>query len=359
VDIIARDEWGADHGDGFGWAPTPAEGVWLHHTVTVAPDLEPPFDDDAAAVRTLEHIGESRFGGGISYTFVVTPVGLAFEGHSVDRRGAHTKGFNTSHRAIAWVGNYHANRPSDAMVEATAQLLVHGKREGWWKYARLTGGHRDAPGAATTCPGDHADAEIATVNRRAAELEAGASPAPLSAGVKVTVRPPAKTRDSQLLSGGDHGPAVSRWQRKLVADDPDALPRYGTDGDFGDETDAATRAFQASAGIAVDGVVGPNTRTAMAKALAPPAFTFDHRQTIRHGDGGDGGDGADAVREWQRALRRWDADALPRYGTDGDFGAETARWTARAMVDLGLVSVPPARPIVGRRTRAAMAARLS
>jgi len=166
--IIPRAAWGARHGRGFGPAPVPAQEVWLHHSVTVAPDLVPPYDDDDRAIRTIEDIGEERFGGGIPYTFLVTPAGRVYEGHGVDRRGAHTKGRNTVGRAVCLVGDYETQRPSEAQVDAVAALLVHGKAEGWWRDARLAGGHRDAPGAATACPGHHAYAQIEEINRRAA-----------------------------------------------------------------------------------------------------------------------------------------------------------------------------------------------
>lgn len=170
--IIGRGEWGARYPDGFADAPLPAEGVYLHHTVTVAPDLAPPFTDDDAAVRTLERIGQERFGGGISYTFAITPVGRVYEGHSVWRRGAHTKGLNTTHRAIALIGDYTRTAPTPQMVESCAALLVHGRRAGWWIRPRLEGGHRDAPGASTSCPGDAGHAAIAKINQRAAVLAA-------------------------------------------------------------------------------------------------------------------------------------------------------------------------------------------
>lgn len=166
--IIPRGEWGAVHDDGAGPAPLPAAEVWLHHSVTVAPDLVPPFTDDYAAVRTLERIGEQRFGRGISYTFPITPAGLIFQGHSVDRRGAHTAGHNTVGRAICFVGNYEVNKPTEAQLDSAAWLLVHGWLSGWWRPVALTGGHRDVKG--TTCPGRHAYAAIPEINRRAKAL---------------------------------------------------------------------------------------------------------------------------------------------------------------------------------------------
>lgn len=173
--IIPRAEWGARHPNGAGNASLPAGGVWLHHSVTIAPDVVPPFDDDFAAVRTLERIGQDRFGRGISYTFVVTPAGLIFEGHSVDRIGAHTAGRNAVDRAICLVGNYETDVPTEQQVDAAAWLLAHGFLAGWWRAAPLLGGHRDVKG--TACPGRHAYAAIPAINRQAKAYVDGLVPA--------------------------------------------------------------------------------------------------------------------------------------------------------------------------------------
>lgn len=173
--IIPRSEWGARYARGFGPAPLPASEVWLHHSVTAAPDVVPPFDDDDAAVRLLESIGQQRFGGGISYTFAITPSGRVYEGHGVDRRGAHTGGRNSISRAICLIGNYDVTQPTAVQLDAVVALLQQGQDQGWWRSARLSGGHRDAPGASTSCPGRFAEAAISTINNRAiqeAELNA-------------------------------------------------------------------------------------------------------------------------------------------------------------------------------------------
>lgn len=166
--IIPRAKWGAVHDDGAGPAPLPALGVRLHHSVTIAPDLIPPFDDDYAAIRTLERIGESRFGRGISYTFPITPAGLIFQGHSVDRLGSHTQGRNSTERAICFVGNYETTHPTEAQLDAAAWLLVHGWLSGWWVATALAGGHRDLK--QTACPGQHAYDAMPEIDRRAKAL---------------------------------------------------------------------------------------------------------------------------------------------------------------------------------------------
>jgi hypothetical protein len=141
---------------------------------------------DTLAVRQLETIGEGRFHGGISYTFAVCPSGRVFEGHGIDRRGAHTGGDNTYSRAIVLIGNYDVARPSTSMLESVAELLVEGVLRGWWGSPTLTGGHRDAPNASTACPGRNAYATIPGINLAAGRLYAARLARPQPEGPDLT-----------------------------------------------------------------------------------------------------------------------------------------------------------------------------
>lgn len=62
----------------------------------------------------------------------------------------------------------------------------------------------------------------------------------------------------QLLTPHATGSDVLTWQRQLNTHSA-VTPKIATDGDFGPGTAAATRQFQASAKLTVDGVVGPIT----------------------------------------------------------------------------------------------------
>ena len=62
----------------------------------------------------------------------------------------------------------------------------------------------------------------------------------------------------RVLRKGDEGADVKELQTKLLALKYE-LPKYGADGDFGSETEAAVKAFQKAHGLEQDGIVGPNT----------------------------------------------------------------------------------------------------
>lgn len=163
--IIRRPEWGARFPNGFGPRTVGNLDVYVHHSVTIAPNLLPPFDDDYKAVRLLEEIGQKRFMRGISYQFPITPVGLVFEGVGVGRVGSAIAKLNTPTANIVWVGNYDRDRPPRPMLEATDWLLHHGVEQGWWRRPVVKGGHQDAPGAATACPGRFAESLLGALNR--------------------------------------------------------------------------------------------------------------------------------------------------------------------------------------------------
>lgn len=62
-----------------------------------------------------------------------------------------------------------------------------------------------------------------------------------------------------VIRKGDKGTAVRNLQKKLL-ELGYKLPKYGADGDFGSETEAAVKAFQKDWGLTQDGIVGPETQ---------------------------------------------------------------------------------------------------
>src|SRR5690348_936479 len=111
------------------------------------------------------------------------------------------------------------------------------------------------------------------------------------------------------LQQGSTGDDVRRLQRILVM--IKELDYTGIDGDFGPNTKAAVESFQQGEGLAVDGIVGPNTWGAL------PADP--HTPLLQRG-----ATGAD-VRRLQTGLHAYagggqGADPGP---IDGDFGPRT------------------------------------
>jgi hypothetical protein len=49
-------------------------------------------------------------------------------------------------------------------MRSIVELARHGHSEGWWREG-FTGGHRDASGASTSCPGRNLHSQISTLNQ--------------------------------------------------------------------------------------------------------------------------------------------------------------------------------------------------
>lgn len=73
--------------------------------------------------------------------------------------------------------------------------------------------------------------------------------------------------DDRLLKNGCEGEDVKQLQTALIRLGYDC-GRWGADGDFGDATELALKAFQRDSGLDADGICGPKTRAALDKALA-------------------------------------------------------------------------------------------
>lgn len=106
-------------------------------------------------------------------------------------------------------------------------------------------------------------------------LVSGATNQPQIGGTQVTApsKPVASTpapakpsTNSSTLRKGSKGKDVKALQDQLLSLGY-KLPRFGADSDFGDETDAAVRAFQRDQGISVDGIAGPQTFSKLATAF--------------------------------------------------------------------------------------------
>jgi LysM repeat protein len=151
--IVTRKQWGAVAPSHRSTIATPTPSRHLHHS--------PGSGADESKILNIPrfHMApppEGRGWADIAYSVLVdddVPDVDVFEGRGAGVAGGHTKGQNTVSHAICVVGDFTARAPHDATLAKIAELVAHGHRLGWWPL-EFTGGHRDAPGAATTCPGD-------------------------------------------------------------------------------------------------------------------------------------------------------------------------------------------------------------
>lgn len=154
-----------------------------------------------------------------------------------------------------------------------------------------------------------------------------------------------------LIARGSRGQDVAQWQGKLndwLQVNRPERGRLAVDGAFGARTEAASRLFQESQGITVDGLVGPETRAAL---LSAPSLAksrpADERPLLSRGDRGP------AVERWQDHLNDWlqvERTEQGRLATDGVFGPNTEQATRDFQRGQGIA----VDGIVGPETRAAL-----
>lgn len=163
----------------------------------------------------------------------------------------------------------------------------------------------------------------------------------------VTTKPTAPA--SNLIRKGDKGAKVKALQKRLIALGY-ALPKYGADGSFGAETDAAVRKFQRDHGLAVDGIVGPNTQKALdhAKAPAKPKASASLPTGILRQ--GAKGPSVKAVQKALASVYFYPDKGAKNNGIDGIYGPKTADAVRRFQSMHGLAQ----DGVYGPKTRAAL-----
>lgn len=177
---------------------------------------------------------------GIGYHYFISKDGEIFRGRPEDTVGAHVTGHNSKSIGICFEGDYTTEAMPKAQLEAGKELVTYLKNK--YKITKVKG-HRDL--MATSCPGvKFPFFEIANAKQSVAE-------------------------ENLVLS----------FQKAATADGF-KFPKYGCDGDYGDETKSVmqqcvvkrrlvykykncTKLVQRLLGIKQDGLAGKDTETAI------------------------------------------------------------------------------------------------
>lgn len=114
----------------------------------------------------------------IAYSFLVDDDGTVYEGRGYGIAGGHTQGDNSTSHAICLLGNFDNRPPTRAALEAAGALAGAGALRGAW--TTITGGHRDAPGAQTACPGRYLYAQLGALRAIATDTTPGDDHVPLT-----------------------------------------------------------------------------------------------------------------------------------------------------------------------------------
>jgi hypothetical protein len=227
VKLVTRQEWGARPARSRTIA-LPVRELWLHHSASP--------DTGERAVRAIQRFHQVNRGwADIGYNFLYSPAERKFyEGRGAGVLGAHTRGHNLTSHGLCVLGNYDRAGFTDSMLEDLQAFLRWHKQYG---PDRFTGGHQDAQGANTACPGRNLQNNLRAINGL----------------VAVPQNQPAVRRP--LIRMWDRGEHVKYLQAQLNL----RGARLKIDGNYGPLTQHAVTQFQRANGLTPDGIVGPKT----------------------------------------------------------------------------------------------------
>lgn len=258
VTIIPRSDWGAR-------PPTGAYSPWngSHHGLVVhyvggAGSIG--LADHARCperVRGIQSYEQSKGYVDIAYNLVLCPHGSIYEGRGLAKAGAaNGPSTNSTMPSVCYLANV-----DDHLTEPAKVALRLLRAEFPPEFL----GHREVN--ATSCPGNSIFAWV--VSERA--LPAAAALPPVSAtsppptGLYAALRELGHTfAAGATLRRGHTGYQVQCLQLALIAG---FGQRILADGDFGPATESAVKNAQRYFGLAVDGIVGPQTRGLIAAVL--------------------------------------------------------------------------------------------
>jgi len=225
LQIVSRAGWNARAPRARVSMATPSSELWLHHSAG--------SESGAEGVRAIQRSHMDHNGwSDVAYSFLVDRnSATVYEGRGAGVRGGHTFGHNSVSHGICVMGNFETSVPSGTLIARLAELVRFGAGRGWWA-PQFSGGHRDV--RSTACPGGNLYPRISEINRLAISND---------------------MEDPMSLKPGDAGEAVRKFQTALLGWNGRALPQFGADGDYGEETETWVRTFQSSQDLVTTGIV--------------------------------------------------------------------------------------------------------
>ena len=163
------------------------------------------------------------------------------------------------------------------------------------------------------------------------------------ASAEMPAKPTGYPEPTRNIANYTEGDDVKWVQEKLKAMGY-SLGSYDIDGKFGNTCEAAVKQLQRDYGLAVDGIVGPDTRKALKGQISKASNPY--RKPTQNIYLGDWGDGIKWV-QWHLQRKGYNIGAS---GIDGQYGSGTQEAVKQFQRDHGLT----ADGIVGEKTREAL-----
>lgn len=206
---------------------------------------------------TVEQLNEVMINDGFSmigYNYYIRKDGTVWEGRPVDAIGANCYGQNASSIGLSFEGNFMTDVMSDAQFNTGVELCKYLMQQ--YKNIKEIGPHKKYYN--TDCPGKNFPIDKMIIAASASGV----------ANIALTSQPAPQVQDVNLnlIKLWDSGSVVKDIQEKFIKLGYKLIG--GADGIFGQSTFDAVQHFQASKGLTVDGIVGPNTIAALNATIA-------------------------------------------------------------------------------------------
>lgn len=185
--VKPRSDWGARATQCTSLNTTKTK-ISVHHTVTPS-DQGGSLATFASRIRGIQAFHMDGNGWcDIGYTFMVTIDGTTWEAREAKYLGTHVANNNTNNVGVSFIGCFHTSQCGSMPPNAPPQAMIDGGGALIGKIAQRYGidvststviGHRDNPGATTSCPGDNLHDDLPALRSIA---ENGAATAPPTTG---------------------------------------------------------------------------------------------------------------------------------------------------------------------------------
>lgn len=202
-------------------------------------------------VESIDRIHKNKGWVCIGYHFYVRKDGSIYRGRQENAVGAHAYGSNSTSIGICAEGNFETDTMPKVQKEAIIELVNYLKN----KYP-IMGVIRHKDVNSTACPGrNYPYYEI--VHSEQTFIQKVQSV--IGAKVDGIVGPETLSKLPLLSKKTNRKHAIVKLVQQKLITLGYGLPKYGTDGDYGSETEGAIKKFQINSGLTPDGIVGKNT----------------------------------------------------------------------------------------------------
>lgn len=150
LEVVPREDWGAEEPRSRSPLALPTPEVFIHHTVT---ESENDLEGQKERMRRLQADAKAEDYADIEYNFVVFQNGTVFEGRGFGTTSGATVNtfFNSRSHSFCAAGNFEVMEPSSALTSSLQALNRKSRELGFVAPDAPTRAHRDVK--ATACPG--------------------------------------------------------------------------------------------------------------------------------------------------------------------------------------------------------------